>query len=117
MGLKITTSQRERFIRAMLADYNSKESLKITTSQRERFISFFYGIEIETIESQNNYLSKREVYRFWTYARYLPKMSQNNYLSKREVYYLLRKRISGLGLSQNNYLSKREVYSYRDENP
>ena len=39
------------------------------------------------------------------------KVSQNNYLSKREVYTeMLEKTNAAKGASQNNYLSKREVY-------
>ena len=65
-----------------------------------------------TRTSQNNYLSKREVYG----AKYLSSesevVSQNNYLSKREVYLLVSMVFVPLiVLSQNNYLSKREVYN------
>ena len=37
-------------------------------------------------------------------------MSQNNYLSKREVYPIIKIKIWMTKSSQNNYLSKREVY-------
>ena len=88
-GLKITTSQRERFILQDngIGNWRTK-SLKITTSQRERFIELkesdltllitaclkittsqreVYKIQGDKVigvcvESQNNYLSKREVY-------------------------------------------------------
>ena len=38
--------------------------LKITTSQRERFIALAELIDNSIMASQNNYLSKREVYVF-----------------------------------------------------
>ena len=38
-GLKITTSQRERFIIWNRSVYSRGKCLKITTSQRERFIN------------------------------------------------------------------------------
>ncbi len=60
--------------------------LKITTSQRERFIRRqVYGLGLN-IESQNNYLSKREVYQVSVITMCGERPSQNNYLSKREVY-------------------------------
>ena len=65
----------------------NKIRLKITTSQRERFIKKEYDRFVQEIVSQNNYLSKREVYMLPEDAAkkgYLT--SQNNYLSKREVY-------------------------------
>ena len=61
-GLKITTSQRERFISQKVELLQEGESLKITTSQRERFICFLIAISTPSVSSQNNYLSKREVY-------------------------------------------------------
>ena len=38
------------------------------------------------------------------------KVSQNNYLSKREVYQIIKEQTMERETSQNNYLSKREVY-------
>ena len=62
--------------------------------------------------SQNNYLSKREVYAAWYMESKKDASSQNNYLSKREVYISIDAETNGLWgkPSQNNYLSKREVY-------
>ena len=42
-GLKITTSQRERFIQLHCGRQQWQLSLKITTSQRERFIKTVKG--------------------------------------------------------------------------
>ena len=61
--------------------------------------------------SQNNYLSKREVYLTGDIGHLL-QMSQNNYLSKREVYTnCIHSAELRAAASQNNYLSKREVYT------
>ena len=43
---------------------------------------------MENYKSQNNYLSKREVYVIDMDTREVVAWSQNNYLSKREVYHI-----------------------------
>ena len=87
------------------------KSLKITTSHRERFIEVILKFKRKLV-SQNNYLSKREVYEDRFYSTFDFSLSQNNYLSKREVYSsFFDYYCEEPDLSQNNYLSKREVYS------
>ena len=81
-------------------------SLKITTSQRERFIELNICDDGESDTSQNNYLSKREVYLTGDIGHLLQILSQNNYLSKREVYDWSSDYCSStVEESQNNYLS------------
>ena len=105
-------SKREVYQINTIEQFTEVSCLKITTSQRERFITHrdcgaIHGKSM----SQNNYLSKREVYLSNdNNCFYFSIVSQNNYLSKREVYCSLELTHQGYELSQNNYLSKREVY-------
>ena len=88
-SLKITTSQRERFIKQKTKNaLNVAKRLKITTSQRERFISFSIqkkeeikvdGLKITTSQRER-FIGKIPMVVQFIF------LSQNNYLSKREVY-------------------------------
>ena len=56
-------SKREVYKKSLTLKYQAYR-LKITTSQRERFISeLCKTILYNKLKSQNNYLSKREVYK------------------------------------------------------
>ena len=55
-------SKREVYISLIKEIAAEQKRLKITTSQRERFISILWHMGHVVEASQNNYLSKREVY-------------------------------------------------------